>query len=66
MKKLKLTKKGKKIIGVLAGIASLLTIILVFLILSLNTDIASSGLTSIESNLLSHFMHSSEIVIIFR
>lgn len=42
MKKLKLTKKGKKIIGVLAGIASLLTIILVFLILSLNTDISKT------------------------
>ena len=38
MKKLKLTKKGKKLVGVLAAIASLLTIILVFLILSLNTD----------------------------
>lgn len=38
MKTLKLTKKGKKIIGVLAAIASLLIIFLVFLLISLKTD----------------------------
>ena len=38
MKKLKLTNKGKKIIGVLAAIASLLIILLVFIIISLNKD----------------------------
>lgn len=38
MKKLKLTNKGKKLLGVLAAIASLLIIILIFLILSLGTD----------------------------
>lgn len=38
MKKLKLTEKGKKLIGVLAAIASLLIILLVFIIISVNKD----------------------------
>ncbi len=38
MKKLKLTEKGKKLIGVLAAIASLLIILLVFILISINKD----------------------------
>ena len=38
MKKLKLTKKGKELIGVLAAVAALLLIILIFLIFSLSAD----------------------------
>ena len=38
MKKLKLTDKGKKLIGVLAAIASLLIIILVFILISATRD----------------------------
>ncbi len=38
MKKLKLTDKGKKLIGVLAAIASLLIILLVFILISINKD----------------------------
>ncbi len=42
MKKLKLTNKGKKIIGVLATIASLLIILLIFILLSLTQDSSKS------------------------
>lgn len=38
MKKLKLTNKGKKLVGVLAVIASLLIIFLIFLLMSLGAD----------------------------
>lgn len=38
MKKLKLTKKGKELVGVLAAVAALLLIILIFLIISLSAD----------------------------
>lgn len=38
MKKLKLTNKGKKLVGVLAVIASLLIIFLIFLLISLGSD----------------------------
>lgn len=38
MKKLKLTDKGKKLVGVLAAIASLLIILLVFILISINKD----------------------------
>lgn len=38
MKKLKLTKKGKELLGVLAAIASILIIILIFIILSISSN----------------------------
>ena len=56
MKKLKLTNKGKKLLGVLAAIASLLIIILIFLILSLGTDKSKTyDIEKLQSILVNEF-----------